>query len=121
MNVHLFVNRESPNELKFFILPISVLAWIKSINGSDNTWKQEVPNNIKEDLLEIGFKSIPKSFEVSYFNYENEILNEMLKNKDYLIKNHLKFDYLLDYFFENNTILKKSNKYFIENSFLFSA
>ena len=79
MNVHLFVNRENLNELKFFILPISVLAWIKSINGSDNTWKQEVPNNIKEDLLEIGFKSIPEYFEVSYFNYENEILSEMLK------------------------------------------
>ena len=58
-------------------------------------------------------------YKIHSYSQINLILNEMLKNKDYLIKNHLKFDYLLDYFFENNTILKKSNKYFIENSFLF--
>ena len=76
MNVNIFVNRENPNYLKFFIAPASLLAWIKEIPATGDSWKQSMDLQITEEMNLLGFKEF-KEMEVSFFNYENEILKQM--------------------------------------------
>lgn len=76
MQVNIFLNRENPNELKFFIAPASLLAWIKEIPANGDTWNQVMSSEISEDLKILGFKEFHE-MNVSFFNYENEILKRM--------------------------------------------
>ena len=78
MNINIFMNRKNPDDVKFFVAPAALLAWIKALPTHGDKWTQEFDHDMKEQLAALCFQDVA-SVEVSFFNYENEILDALEK------------------------------------------